>query len=297
MSDKEQKAIQRIKMASEMSLHHYGKPLVCTYSGGKDSDVMLELFRRSGIPFEVHNSHTTADAPQTVRHIRKVFSVLELEGIKCEIEMPTYMGDRTSMWKLIPQKLMPPTRIMRYCCSVLKETGCKNRYISTGVRWAESSSRKTRGEFEKIGDKKIEAENFSEVMLMNDNDARRRMTELCIMKHKMVVNPIIDWTDSDIWNYLLSEHIQYNQLYDLGYKRVGCIGCPLATRKRRLKEFSDFPEYKNLYLHAFERMLQERRRRGKETKWKTGEEVFLRWMEDQNIPGQMSITDYLGGEQ
>lgn len=252
MSDKEQKAIQRIKMASEMSLHHYGKPLVCTYSGGKDSDVMLELFRRSGVPFEVHNSHTTADAPQTVRHIRKVFSVLELEGIKCEIEMPTYMGDRTSMWKLIPQKLMPPTRIMRYCCSVLKETGCKNRYISTGVRWAESSSRKTRGEFEKIGNKKIEAENFSEVMLMNDNDARRRMTELCIMKHKMVVNPIIDWTDSDIWNYLLSEHIQYNQLYDLGYDRVGCIGCPMAGKKR-WREFADFQHTRNCtFMHLNE---------------------------------------------
>lgn len=69
--DKELKAIERIKMASKMSLHHYGKPLVCTYSGGKDSDVMLELFKRSGIPFEVHNSHTTADAPQTVRHIKK----------------------------------------------------------------------------------------------------------------------------------------------------------------------------------------------------------------------------------
>ena len=294
--DKEQKAIKRIQMASEMSLHHYSKPLVCTYSGGKDSDVMLELFRRSGVPFEVHNSHTTADAPQTVRHIRKVFSVLELEGIKCEIEMPTYMGDRTSMWKLIPQKLMPPTRIVRYCCSVLKETGCKNRYISTGVRWAESSSRKTRGEFEKIGDKKIEAENFSEVMLMNDNDARRRMTELCIMKHKMVVNPIIDWTDSDIWNYLLSEHIQYNQLYDLGYERVGCIGCPMAGKKR-WREFADFPQYKKMYIHAFERMLQERKRRGKKSKWKTADEVFLWWMEDDNIPGQMSIDDYLGGEQ
>ena len=296
MSDKEQKAIKRIQMASEMSLHHYGKPLVCTYSGGKDSDVMLELFRRSGVPFEVHNSHTTADAPQTVRHIRKVFSVLELEGIKCEIEMPTYMGDRTSMWKLIPQKLMPPTRIVRYCCLVLKETGCKNRYISTGVRWAESSSRKTRGEFEKIGDKKIEAENFSEVMLMNDNDARRRMTELCIMNHKMVVNPIIDWTDSDIWNYLLSEHIQYNQLYDLGYERVGCIGCPMAGKKR-WREFADFPQYKKMYIHAFERMLQERKRRGKKSKWKTADEVFLWWMEDDNIPGQMSIDDYLGGEQ
>lgn len=71
--DKEQKAIERIKIASDMSLHHYGKPLVCTNSGGKDSDVMLELFRRSGIPFEVHNSHTTADAPQTVRHIKETF--------------------------------------------------------------------------------------------------------------------------------------------------------------------------------------------------------------------------------
>lgn len=291
MSDKEQKAIQRIKMASEMSLHYYGKPLVCTYSGGKDSDVMLELFKRSGIPFEVHNSHTTADAPQTVRHIRKVFSILELEGIKCEIEMPTYKGDCTSMWKLIPQKLMPPTRIVRYCCSVLKETGCKNRYIATGVRWAESSSRKTRGEFEKIGDKKIEAENFSEVMLMNDNDARRRMTELCMMKHKMIVNPIIDWTDSDIWKYLLSEHIQYNQLYDLGYERVGYIGCPMAGKKR-WREFADFPQYKKLYLHAFDRMLEERKIRGKECKWKTAEEVFLWWMEDDNIPGQMSIEDF-----
>jgi phosphoadenosine phosphosulfate reductase len=200
------------------------------------------------------------------------------------------------MWKLIPLKLMPPTRLVRYCCSILKETGCKNRYISTGVRWAESSSRKTRGEFEKIGDKKIEAENFSEVMLMNDNDARRRMTELCIMKHKMVVNPIIDWTDSDIWNYLLSEHIQYNQLYDLGYERVGCIGCPMAGKKR-WREFADFPQYKKMYIHAFERMLQERKRRVKKSKWKTGEEVFLWWMGDDNIPGQMSIDDYLGGEQ
>lgn len=61
--DLEQKAIERIKLASQMSLRYYDKPLVCTYSGGKDSDVMLELFIRSGVPFEAHNSHTTVDAP------------------------------------------------------------------------------------------------------------------------------------------------------------------------------------------------------------------------------------------
>lgn len=69
--DLEKKAIERIQLASEISLHHYGKPLVCTYSGGKDSDVMLELFRMGGIPFEVHNSHTTA------YDIQKVLDELE----------------------------------------------------------------------------------------------------------------------------------------------------------------------------------------------------------------------------
>lgn len=63
--DKERQTIERIRMASEMSLSYYQKPLVCTYSGGKDSDVMLELFRRAGIPFEVLHSHTTMDAPPT----------------------------------------------------------------------------------------------------------------------------------------------------------------------------------------------------------------------------------------
>lgn len=290
--DKEQKAIERIKMASEMSLHYYGKPLVCTYSGGKDSDVMLELFKRSGIPFEVSNSHTTADAPQTVYHIRKVFRELELQGIPCKIEKPMYQGKQTSMWKLIPPKMMPPTRLVRYCCSVLKETGCANRYIATGVRWEESTSRKSRDEFEKIGHTSKESETFTEVMLMNDNAANRRMTELCMQKNKMVVNPIIDWTHSDIWDYINSEHIDTCELYQMGYERVGCVGCPMAG-KRRWKEFADFPQYKKLYIHAFERMLEERKRRGKESEWKTGEEVFLWWMEDQNIPGQMNLSDFM----
>ena len=283
-------------MASEMSLHHYRKPLVCTYSGGKDSDVMLELFRRSGIPFEVHNSHTTADAPQTVRHIRETFRRLELAGIPCEIQIPTYKGERTSMWKLIVQKLMPPTQLVRYCCRVLKENGVRNRYIATGVRWAESTKQKSRGEFEKIGKTRKDAENFDMAMLMNDNSRSRRMTELCMQKNSMVVNPIIDWTDTEIWEFVRSENICVCELYDCGYNRVGCIGCPMAGKKR-YREFADFPAYKKLYLHAFERMLEERVRRGKESTWSSAEEVFLWWMEDDNIPGQMSIDDYLGGEQ
>lgn len=293
--DLEQKAIKRIQAASEMSLYHYGKPLVCTYSGGKDSDVMLELFRRGGIPFEVHNSHTTADVPQTVRHIRDVFKKLEMDGIKCTIEMPTYNGERTSMWKLIPQKLMPPTRTVRYCCAVLKETGCANRFIATGVRWAESTQRKNREEFEKLGATKATKEKFTSVMLMNDNDARRRMNEHCMQKKKMVVNPIIDWKDSDVWEYINSENIPTCELYQCGYNRVGCIGCPIAGKKR-YKEFADFPKYKNLYIHAFDRMVKERKSRGLPCQWKNGNDAFLWWIEDENIEGQMDIFDFIGGK-
>ncbi len=154
--DLEKISIERIRMASEMSLRHYEKPIVCTYSGGKDSDVMLELFKRSGVPFEVHNSHTTVDAPQTVYHIREKFKELENLGIKCEIEKPPINKSdpkkrRFTMWSLIVKKKMPPTRLARYCCAILKETSCRNRMIATGVRWDESHAKSQRSEFEVLG--------------------------------------------------------------------------------------------------------------------------------------------------
>lgn len=227
-----------------------------------------------------------------MRHIRKVFKGLEEKGIKCEIEMPKYKGEHITMWKLIPLKLMPPTRQVRYCCQVLKETGCANRYIATGVRWAESRQRKEREEFEKIGATKVTKEKFTSVMLMNDNDANRRMNELCMQKNKMVVNPIIDWKDSDIWEFINSEHIETCDLYKCGYDRVGCIGCPMAGKKR-CKEFADFPKYKQSYIRAFERMLDARKEKELETQWETGEDVFRWWMNDDNLDGQMELSDFI----
>lgn len=291
MSYLEQLAIQRIRAASEMSLSHYKQPLICTYSGGKDSDVMLTLFRRAGIPFEVINSHMTADAPPTVRHIREVFNQLELDGISCRIVHPTHNGERTSMWSLIPQKLVPPTRTVRYCCQVLKEQSTNGRYAATGVRWDESVRRAKRMPFEQRGTKKSK---FSdEVMLLTDNLENRRMTELCMQKKSMIVNPIIDWTNKDIWEYIHSEKIPVCELYQCGYTRVGCVGCPM-TGKRRYKEFRDFPVYKLNYIRTFDRMLEYRKAHGVDTHgWETGEDVFRWWMNDENIEGQMSFEDYI----
>ncbi len=289
--DKEQTAIARLREASSMSLKVYGQPLVVTTSGGKDSSVCVELAERAGIPFEVMHNHTTADAPETVYFVRDELRRLELKGIKCVVNYPVYKGVRTSMWQLIPQKLMPPTRIVRYCCSILKERGGAGRFIATGVRWAESQKRKnSRGIYEILSN-----ELSKRIILNNDNDDRRRLFENCRLQAKRVCNPIIEWTDADVWDYIESEHLTLNPLYQCGFSRVGCIGCPMAGTKGRQKEFARYPQYQHNYILAFDRMLKERERRGKmQGSWNmgtTGEDVFHWWMEDGVLPGQIDMED------
>lgn len=306
MSDLEHIAIERLKAASEMSMEHYGLPLVITDSGGKDSQVCKELALRAGIPFEIMHNHTTADAPETVRFVRSEAKRFEELGIKYTINMPTYKGQRVSMWSLIPQKLIPPTRLIRYCCAVLKETGGTGRFITTGVRWEESSSRKNnRGIFERIASTKK-----ANLILNNDNDDKRMLFENCRLKSKRVVNPIVDWKDEDVWDFLgdgaqvlcgqynvTCNGIPVNPLYDEGWCRVGCVGCPMARKKGREAEFIRWPQYKNLYIKAFDNMLLERERRGKMNgTWSmgaTGVDVFNWWMEYDILPGQMDIFDFI----
>ena len=286
--DKEQKAIGRLKTASEMSLAVYGEPLIIATSGGKDSGVLVKLAQASGIPFVVQHSHTTADAPETVRFIREEMHRLELKGIKCNIVYPYYKGKRVSMWTLIPQKLMPPTRLVRYCCSILKETGGANRFIATGVRWAESYKRQSRGIYENI------TPNIKKkIILNNDNDDTRKLFENCQLKANRVVNPIIDWTDEEVWDYTKVEKIPCNPLY-CHFKRVGCVGCPMASKGRQ-KEFALYPQYMQMYIHAFDRRLDNQRRLGKPNKsgWKTGKDVFHWWMEDGILPGQIEFEDLI----
>ena len=286
MGDLEQTAIERLRFAADMSLRVYKQPLVITYSGGKDSDVLLHLAGAAGIQYEVLHSLTTADAPETVRHVLDTFRRLELTGVKCDINAHTKPdGTRTTMWNLIPRKLVPPTRLVRYCCAELKESSCKGRWIATGVRWAESASRKKRGVMETV-----HRDAAKRLTLMNDNAESRLLMENCQLKGTRAVNPIIDWKDDDVLGYCETEKIRMNPLYACGWKRVGCIGCPMAG-KHRYAEFKSYPKIKAAYVRAFDRMLSRREELGKMEggmKWgSTGIDVFHWWMEDGVLPGQM----------
>ena len=282
--DLEKTAIERLKAASDMSLRLYKKPLVITYSGGKDSDVLLHLAEASGIQFEVLHSLTTADAPQTVYHVRGTFHRLENKGIKCTVDKHVQPdGSRITMWNLIPRTLIPPTRLARYCCSKLKEGGGKDRFIATGVRWDESAARKkNRGALEVITSKKDNS-----LILSNDNSEDRRLFESCQLKGKRVVNPIVDWKTDDVLDYIESEHICMNHLYGCGFSRVGCIGCPMAGKAGREAEFAMFPKFKAAYIRAFDTMLITRIERGMGAySWQSGVDVFHWWMDDGVMPGQ-----------
>ena len=254
-------------MASEMSLRLYGRPLVVRDSGGKESTVFQKIVRRSGIPFEIHHNLTTADAPQTIYYVQDIFRKLELQGITCCVNYPIYKrkgGRRVTMWMLIPMKKFSPTRLQRYCCQILKENSCRDRFITTGVRWAESVKRKNnRGVFENFV-----SDPSNKIILNNDNDENRRLFENCEIKGKQICNLIVDWLDRDVWEYIRNERLEINPLYEMGFYRVDYLECPMAGKNWRTK-FRLFSTYQRAYMRAFGKLLDVIHAEGIQTNWRT----------------------------
>lgn len=106
------------------------------FSGGKDSQCVYHLCKMAGVRFDAHYNVTSVDPPELVRFIKDNYPDVIFE------RQHKKDGTPITMWNLIPDQRMPPTRLVRYCCEVLKETNGKGRYTVTGVRQAESANRK-----------------------------------------------------------------------------------------------------------------------------------------------------------
>lgn len=260
-----------------------GSGYYLAFSGGKDSVVLKALADMAGVKYDAHYNVTSVDPPELV-HFVKTFPDVQFEH--------TYDKDGKpyTMWNLIPKKGLPPTRIARYCCQYLKETTGDGRIVLTGVRWAESRNRKANQGRVTIYDKKTEETDFfartprggvvlkeeARIFLNNDNDESREVVDFCIKQRKTVVNPIIDWTDDDIWEFIEEYNVRYCSLYDEGFKRLGCIGCPLAGAKAQKREFERWGKYKDLYIRAFDKMIEQNPECMKS--WKNGQDVFDWWV-------------------
>lgn len=212
------------------------------FSGGKDSITIYRLAELAGVKFDAHYRVTTVDPPELVRFIKEHY--------------PTVARDRPemTMFQLILHKKWPPLRIRRYCCEVLKESGGGGRTVVTGVRHEESSNR-----------------------------ANIRLVNRCMRdRSKVMVNPIIDWTTGDVWEFIEREGLPYCSLYDEGFTRLGCVLCPLAANPQR--DIERWPRIAKAYVNTFEKLLRHREALGLEHNFETGQELFDWWIQRNTKP-------------
>lgn len=273
-------AVELLKMCEAAALAMNPAGYYLAFSGGKDSLVIYHLAKMAGVRFKAHYHLTTVDPPELVHFIRRNYPDVI-------IDYPPI-----TMWNLIIKKQLPSYRNARYCCSVLKETGGEGRFVITGVRWQESRKRESRGAVEVLGSRK------PDLILNNNNEESRRIIENCQMKGKRLINPIISWTENEVWLFIYSQKIAYCELYDCGFRRLGCIGCPLASIKNREWEFKRYPKYREAYIRTFDQMVEVRRAAGKsDGNWNSGEAVFNWWMygnpkQEKQVEGQMEFNCY-----
>jgi phosphoadenosine phosphosulfate reductase len=205
------------------------------FSGGKDSVVILDLVLRANVKHDTHYNITTVDPPELIKFIKN-------KHPEVIMERPT-----KTMWQLIVDNGVPPTRLMRYCCRVLKEHGGDGRTCIIGIRAEESQQRSQRSE-----------------------------TEDSFNNKKKFVSPIFSWNEQDVWAYIKRHNLPYCELYDRGWKRIGCVGCPFNPK--RAEQLEQYPGLKKAYQNSCDKAYAKRIAEGRKTTWTSGADMFHWWL-------------------
>lgn len=146
-----------------------------------------------------------------------------------------------------------PQRHRRWCCAEYKERGGTGRLVVTGIRKAESINR-----------------------------SKRKVIESCYKDPtKFYLNIIAYWEFEDVWQFISENNLPYCKLYNEGYKRIGCLFCPMAS-KQRLVDAERYPRYKQLFIKYFQKLYEYKKFTGKKSvdRWKNGEEMFYWWLNE-----------------
>jgi phosphoadenosine phosphosulfate reductase len=231
------KAIKTIQIAEPMALQYQDYGFHLAFSGGKDSQVIYELCKMAGVKFRPVMQVTTLDPPELMRFIRKNYPDVIME--RPEI----------NFYNLIIRKMALPTRRMRFCCAYLKEQAGAGTVTIIGIRRAESNKRAKRNELEISGHK------YSNSLDQFNIDNKNQV--LCINgKDKILLSPIIDWSTSDVWNFIRGHNLEYCELYDHGYSRIGCMFCPMASVKTKIKDRKRYPRVEKMIKKSIQELVE-----------------------------------------
>ena len=224
LNDKIKYSINLLQKAEKMALTMNENGFHLAFSGGKDSIVLYRIAELAKVKFFAEMSVTTIDPPELMRYIRKNYPQVK------------HNRPDINFYELIKKKNMLPSIKKRYCCSYLKEQAGAGSTTLVGIRAAESVRRAKRKEIE-IQRHKDNTE------LLDQFNRNEELSHTCVKgKDKIIIMPIFHWTDKDVWNFIREQKMDYCQLYDEGYKRIGCIFCPMSNKKSISRDRKKYPK-------------------------------------------------------
>lgn len=225
------------------------------FSGGKDSQALYHICKMAGVKFKAHMNLTSVDPPEVIRFVKKQYPDVDL------------IKPRISIYDKAKKKGMLPTRIIRWCCAEYKEMSGAGKVTLIGIRHAESARRSKRNEIE-TSDRKFSG-NFDQW-----SEHKEKMITCVGGKDKILVSPILYWTEKDVWEFLNAQNIPHCSLYDKGYTRIGCICCPMSSRKQKIKEMQDFPHVQRNWENTIEWLMKNKWARAQQLKSK---DLAFKW--------------------
>lgn len=205
----EKKIEQSVRLLKSIGEAHPNEVIELAYSGGKDSDVILQLAKEAGINYKAYYKNTTIDPPQTIKHAKEMGA---------EVVRP-----KKTFFELIREHGLP-SRFSRFCCGYLKEYKILDSCI-VGIRQSESRKRAER------------YKEPTECKIYSKKD------------HVQMIYPILTWTDEDVAEFIQDRGLKCHPLYydENGEfhveRRLGCIGCPLMGRGKRVAQFRQYPKF------------------------------------------------------
>lgn len=220
------------------------------FSGGKDSQALYHVAKMAGVPFKAHMSLTSVDPPAVIRFVKTHYPDIDL------------IKPKESIYNAALRKQILPTALARWCCDLYKEHAGAGKVTLTGIRKAESTRRSKRNEVE-VSRKKFSGtqEEFVEWQTekrMNDSkySLETESQIRCIGgKDSIIINPIIYWTESDVWEFLNDvAKVPHCELYDQGHTRIGCIFCPMANKKNFHRDEREYPHQRHKWIETIKQL-------------------------------------------